>query len=164
MAEMGKEKTPNYITPKGFEKLREEYRQLLNVERPELVKVVEWAASNGDRSENADYIYGKRRLREIDKRLHYLQKHLESAEVIDAKHQKNKNKVFFGATVTIEDEDGQESTYQIVGKDEIDTKAGKISWNSPLGKALLGKNLDDEVRVNRPAGQKMITIIEIQYK
>jgi len=155
---------PNYITPQGFQKVREEYNQLLKIERPELVKVIEWAASNGDRSENADYIYGKRRLREIDKRLYFLQKRLESAEIIDGFEQTNRDKIFFGATVKLEDEEGNEFSYHIVGEDEIDTPSGKISWVSPLGKALLGKCLDDEVTVKRPAGPKTFTIIEIDYK
>jgi len=156
-------KRPNYITPEGFEKIRNEYHELLNVERPELVKVIEWAAGNGDRSENADYIYGKRRLREIDKRLYFLQKRIESAEVIDGSEQTNREKIFFGARVTLEDEKGTEFKYQIVGEDEIDTSSGKISWVSPLGKALLGKSLDNEITVKRPAGLKAFTILDIQY-
>jgi len=163
MASHDKHEKPNYITPLGFKKLREEYRFLLKKERPELVKVVEWAASNGDRSENADYIYGKRRLREIDRRLHFLDKQLESAQIIDVSKQKNKGKIFFGATITLEDEEGDEFTFQIVGKDEIDTQSGKISWDSPIAKALLGKKRDDEVIVKRPLGKKTYTILEIDY-
>lgn len=152
----------NYITPKGFEVLRAEYTELLNVERPKVVETVAWAASNGDRSENADYQYGKRRLREIDRRLHFLQKRMESAEVIDPKTLKS-DAVVFGATVTIENEDGESKTYQIVGADEFDIKENKISWKSPLAKALLGKKVDDEVKVLKPAGEEFVTITEIKF-
>lgn len=154
----------NYITPAGFQKIKAEYEQLLNQERPKLVKVIEWAAGNGDRSENADYIYGKRRLREIDRRLRFLSKRLSSAEVVDASKQTQRQKIFFGATVTLEDEDGGVFVYQIVGEDEIDLESGKISWVSPMGKALLGKALDAEVSVPRPAGAKIYTVIEINYR
>lgn len=152
----------NYITPSGFDKLRSEYTTLLNSERPKVVATVAWAASNGDRSENADYIYGKRRLREIDKRLHFLQKKMESAEVIDPKVLKSE-RVIFGATVTLENEDGKEIIYQIVGADEIDIKMGKISWNSPVAKALLGKKVDDEVIIKKPQGEETVTIIGFQF-
>jgi len=157
------EKKPNYITPSGLQKIQEEYHYLLTDERPKLVKVIEWAAGNGDRSENADYIYGKRRLREIDSRLRFLGKRIQNAEVVHPENQENKKKVFFGATVTLEDEEGNESTYQIIGEDEVNTKAGKISWISPMGKAILGKSLEDEVTVHRPAGRKAFTIVKIQY-
>lgn len=153
----------NYITPAGFDKLRSEYTTLLNGERPQVVATVAWAASNGDRSENADYIYGKRRLREIDKRLHFLQKKMESAEVIDPKTLKSP-RIIFGATVTVENEDGNEIVYQIVGADEIDIKAGKISWNSPVAKALLGKKVDDEVTIKKPQGEEIVTILKFQFK
>ena len=158
------EKHPNYTTPSGLETLRSEYAELLNEERPKIVKVVEWAASNGDRSENADYIYGKKRLREIDKRLRQLGKWIEEAIVVKASDQKNRNKIFFGATVRLEDEEGVETTFQIVGEHETDVKNGRISWLSPLGKALLGKTLDQEVQVNRPAGRKTYTVLDIQYR
>lgn len=153
----------NYITPAGFEKLRSEYTELLNVERPKTVEVVSWAASNGDRSENADYQYGKRRLREIDKRLFFLKNRLEDAEVIDPATLKSE-KVVFGATVTLENENGELLTYQIVGEDEIDIKQKKISWRSPLATAILGKKLDDEVKVAKPSGDELMTITEIAYK
>jgi len=153
----------NYITPAGFEKLRSEYTTLLNGERPQVVATVAWAASNGDRSENADYIYGKRRLREIDKRLHFLQKKMESAEVIDPATLKS-DKVIFGATVTLENEDGESIVYQIVGADEFDIKLGKISWNSPVAKALLGKKCDDEVVIKKPNGEETVIILDIQFK
>jgi transcription elongation factor GreB len=153
----------NYITPTGIEKLKSEYHELMHVERPKVVEVVAWAASNGDRSENADYQYGKKRLREIDKRVHWLTKRIEDAEVVDPSTMSG-DKVLFGATVTIVDEDGRESSYQIVGEDEIDIKVGKISWKSPVAKALLGKRLGDEVRIQKPAGEEFVTIEEVEYK
>lgn len=153
----------NYITPKGIEKLKAEYHELLNVERPKVVEVVAWAASNGDRSENADYQYGKRRLRQIDGRLHFLQKRIEAAEVIDPKSLKS-DKVIFGATVTIENEDGDTYTYQIVGEDELDIKQNKISWKSPVACALLGKKLDDEVKIQKPAGDETVVITDIVFE
>lgn len=153
----------NYITPKGIEKLKAEYHELLNVERPKVVEVVAWAASNGDRSENADYQYGKRRLRQIDGRLHFLQKRIEAAEVIDPKSLKS-DKVIFGATVTIETEDGDTYTYQIVGEDELDIKQNKISWKSPVARALLGKKLDDEVKIQKPAGDETVVITDIVFE
>lgn len=152
----------NYITPPGFEKLRAEYTELLSRERPKVVETVTWAASNGDRSENADYQYGKKRLREIDRRLHFLQKRMEAAEVIDPASLKS-DKVVFGATVTIEDEDGNSKTYQIVGEDEFDIKENKISWKSPVAKALLGKKLDDEVKILKPTGEEFVTITKILF-
>lgn len=153
----------NYITPAGFEKLRAEYVELLNVERPKTVTVVTWAASNGDRSENADYQYGKRRLREIDRRLHFLKTKMQDAEVIDpAKIQSDK--VVFGASVVMENEEGREVRYQIVGEDEIDIKTGRISWKSPIANAILGKTTGDEVKVSKPKGMETMTIIEIKYK
>lgn len=153
----------NYITPPGFEKLRSEYVELLNVERPKVVEVVTWAASNGDRSENADYQYGKRRLREIDKRVHFLKNRMEDAEVIDPT-QLNSDKVVFGATITIETEAGDQITYQIVGEDEIDIKQKKISWKSPLAKAVLGRKVDDDVKLQKPTGEELLTILDIKYK
>ncbi|MFN3453584.1 MAG: transcription elongation factor GreB [Pseudobdellovibrio sp.] len=156
------DQTKNYITPFGFEKLKTEYSELLNNERPKVVETVTWAASNGDRSENADYQYGKRRLREIDRRLHFLQKRIEASEVIDPKTL-NTDKVVFGATVTIENEDGMQFTYQIVGADEFDIKQNKISWKSPVAKALLGKKLDDEAKIQKPAGEEIVVIVDIQF-
>ncbi|MBY0555280.1 transcription elongation factor GreB [bacterium] len=153
----------NYITPDGFEKLRAEYLELLNVERPKTVSVVSWAASNGDRSENADYQYGKRRLREIDKRLFILKNRMQDAEVIDPAQIKS-DKVVFGAKVTLENEDGEEITYQIVGADEIDIKLKRISWQSPLAKAILGKKINDDVKVTKPSGDEMMTIVDIKYE
>jgi len=153
----------NYITPDGFAKLKAEYSELLNVERPKVVEVVSWAASNGDRSENADYQYGKRRLREIDRRLHFLQKRIEASEVIDPLLLKS-TKVVFGATVSIEYESGDIMTYQIVGEDEFDVKNNKISWKSPVSRALLGKQIDDEVKIVKPSGEELVVIVDIQFK
>lgn len=152
----------NYITPEGLEKLRAEYHELMHVERPKLVEVVAWAASNGDRSENADYQYGKRRLREIDKRVHFLTKKIEDAEVVDpAKLQGSK--VLFGAWVTLSNEDGDEVKYQIVGEDEFDVKAGKISWKSPVARALLGKMAGDEVKLVKPSGEELVVIEKVEF-
>jgi transcription elongation factor GreB len=153
----------NYITPTGFERLREEYNELRHRERPKVVETVAWAASNGDRSENADYQYGKKRLREIDRRLHFLQKRMEAAEVIDPASMKSE-KVVFGATVTIEDEDGNNKTYQIVGEDEFNIKENKISWKSPIAKALLGKTLDDEAKIFKPTGEEIVIVTNIIFK
>lgn len=152
----------NYITPDGFKKLQDEFRQLFQDERPKLVETVAWAAGNGDRSENGDYIYGKRRLREIDKRLKFLRDRIESAQVVDPKTLKG-NKVVFGATVTIEDEDGERKSYQIVGEDEIEPGQNKISWKSPMAKALLGKCVGDEVEITRPAGVLYAEIIQVSF-
>lgn len=155
-------KTKNYITVSGFEKLKAEARALFHDERPKIVETVAWAASNGDRSENADYLYGKKRLREIDRRLEFLAKRMDSAQVVDPKTIVSST-IVFGATVTIEDEDGICKTYQIVGEDEVDTQGNKISWKSPIAKALLGKSLDQEVLVRRPKGDQWVTVIDIKY-
>src|SRR6516225_8143230 len=135
--------TKNYITPEGFAALREELRNLLHVERPKVVEVVAWAAGNGDRSENGDYIYGKKRLREIDRRIRYISKALKSAEVVDPARQQGLGRVFFGATVTYAGADGKEHTVTLVGVDEADIKQGKISWVSPLAKALMKAQVGD---------------------
>ncbi len=153
----------NYITPSGLEKLKAEYNQLFHVERPKLVQTVAWAASNGDRSENADYIYGKRRLREIDKRLHFLTGRLDLAEIVNPVLL-NGDRIIFGATVTISDEDEQQQTYQIVGEDEWDLKLNKISWKSPVAHALLGKKVGDEVVIKKPAGNEQVKIEKIEFK
>jgi transcription elongation factor GreB len=153
----------NYITPEGIEKLRAEYARLFHEERPKVVETVAWAASNGDRSENADYIYGKRRLREIDSRLRFLTGRLEKAEVIDPKTLSGKA-VLFGATVTLVDEDDKSVIYQIVGEDEWDISQGKISWKSPVAKALLGKKEGDEVTVKKPTGEEIFLIEKVHYK
>jgi len=153
----------NYITPQGAEKLKAELKHLLNEERPELVKVIQWAASNGDRSENADYIYGKRRLREIDRRIRFLSKRLEIAEIIDPLKQ-NSDKILFGATVTILDESGNTKTFCIVGVDETNIKDGLISWVSPVGKALLQAKKGDTVTVRSPKGEEDWEIQAVEYK
>jgi transcription elongation factor GreB len=154
--------SPNYITPQGLEKLKDELRALIQDERPKLVATVAWAASNGDRSENADYIYGKRRLREIDKRAGMLTRKIEDAQVVDPAKLKS-DKIVFGATVTLTDEDGVKKTFQIVGEDEIHTETGRISWRSPIAKALLGKKEGDEVVIQRPAGEWYVEISTIQF-
>lgn len=153
----------NYITRAGFERLKAEAHQLFNVERPKVVETVTWAASNGDRSENADYQYGKKRLREIDRRVRFLGQRMDKAVIIDPSDLKS-DKVVFGATVTIETESGDIKTYQIVGEDEIDTVGNKLSWKSPMAKALLGKKIDDEVLIKRPKGDDYVTIIDIIFR
>jgi transcription elongation factor GreB len=151
-----------YITPEGYRRLQDELVQLWRVERPKVTAEVSAAAAQGDRSENAEYTYGKRRLREIDRRVRYLGKLLDRLTVVEPSKAQN-GRVFFGATVTVEDEDGERATYKIVGPDEFDVKAGKISIDSPLAKALLGKHLDDEVTVQRPKGPVDVTVVEIRY-
>ncbi len=152
----------NYITPEGLEKLKAEYADLFHTQRPKVVEVVSWAASNGDRSENADYQYGKRRLREIDSRLRFLTSRLEKVEIVDPKTLKGK-KVIFGATVTLVDEDDKKVSYQIVGEDEWDISKNKISWKSPVAKALLGKSEGDEVTVKKPAGEESFYIEKVSF-
>lgn len=152
----------NYITPEGFQCLKDEFSKLWNGERPALVQTISWAASNGDRSENADYIYGKRRLREIDKRLRFLSKRLETAEVVDSST-READQIFFGATVTVLDETNKEATYRIVGVDEIDTKKGYVSWISPIAKALLQARVGDVVTVKSPAGELELEVLKITY-
>lgn len=153
----------NYMTAQGHARLKAEFDDLLKVERPALVQVVSWAAGNGDRSENGDYIYGKKRLREIDKRLRYLTKRLENAVVVDPLHQENIDQVFFGARVSIVDSDGNEASYQIVGVDEADAAAGRISWISPLARALMKAREGDLIRFQSPVGLREIEIVEILY-
>jgi transcription elongation factor GreB len=153
---------PAYITPSGARKLSEELARLRSVERPRIVQEVADAAAQGDRSENAEYIYGKKKLREIDRRMHYLTKRLEKAVVVDPAEHRG-DKVFFGATVEVEDESGERRTYQIVGEDEIDSAAGRISWRSPVGRALLGKRAGDVITVRRPAGEVEIEILAVHY-
>ena len=155
--------TRNYITPAGHARILAEVDQLLRVERPQLVGVVQWAASNGDRSENADYIYGKRRLREIDRRIRFLTKRLDLAEVVDPAGRQASEQVFFGATVTICDEEGVEQTYQIVGVDETDFARGRISWVSPLARALIKARAGDSVRFHSPAGVREVEVVAVAY-
>lgn len=155
--------TKNYITVEGYKTLRAELKHLLNTERPEVVQVVSWAASNGDRSENGDYIYGKKRLREIDRRIRFLTKRLEIAEVVDPALQPNKDRVFFGATIVYADQDGNESTVTIVGVDEADSLNGKISWISPVARALLKAQEGDVVTLRTPGGLQELDILEVHY-
>ncbi|HOY02242.1 MAG TPA: transcription elongation factor GreB [Zoogloea sp.] len=157
--------TRNYMTRKGYEVLRAELDQLVRDERPQLVETVRWAASNGDRSENGDYIYGKKRLREIDRRIRFLIKRLESATVVTPSEQENTGQVFFGATVTVCDADGtDEQTYQIVGVDEANASEGRISWIAPLSRALLKAREGDVIRFASPAGLREIEVLEIRYE
>ena len=155
----------NYMTPQGYARLKAELLQLLDVERPEVVSIVSWAAKNGDRSENGDYLYGKKRLREIDRRTRFLSKALESAVVVDPTAQPHDGQVFFGATVTYWREAEQaEETISIVGRDEIDTDKNYVSWMSPIARALLKKREGDEVRLHTPKGIEIIEITEVVYK
>jgi len=153
----------NYITPAGFQKMQDEFKSLVRVERPKVVEIVSWAAGNGDRSENGDYIYGKRRLREIDRRIRFLTKRMECAEVVDPARQKNREQVFFGATVTYENSRGETNTVTIVGVDEFDTDQGRVSWISPIARALLKAREGDVVEVRTPAGIEPVEIVEICY-
>lgn len=153
----------NYITPGGYRKLKEELDQLWKVERPALVKTVSWAASNGDRSENGDYIYGKKRLREIDRRVRFLRKRLEQAEVVDPAQRGECDQVFFGATVTVCDSNNCESVYCIVGVDEADAGNGLISWVSPLARALLKLREGDTAILHTPSGIQELEILSVIY-
>lgn len=152
----------NYVTPKGYADLQNELRHLLKEERPKIVETVTWAAKNGDRSENGDYIYGKRRLREIDRRMRYLTKRIENAIVVDPKLQQNLTKVFFGATVTYQ-QAGSKKTIKIVGYDEADLNLNKISWISPVAKALISSQVGDVVKLTTPSGIETLEILAIQY-
>lgn len=155
--------TPNYITPAGWRSLKDELYQLVNKERPEIVQIVNWAASNGDRSENGDYLYGKRRMREIDRRIRFLTKRLEAAQVVDPETREATDQIFFGATVTLLRGNGSEQTIKIVGIDEIDTAQNKISWISPLARCLIKAREGDEVSLNTPEGREDIEILEVAY-
>jgi transcription elongation factor GreB len=156
--------TRNYITPAGHARLKDELEHLVKRERPHVVEVVAWAASNGDRSENGDYIYGKRRLREIDRRIRFLTKRIENAEVVDPLRQGNNDQIFFGARVTIAEADGVENTYTIVGVDETDVAQGRISWISPLARALIKAREGDSIRFQSPVGVREIDILEVSYE
>jgi transcription elongation factor GreB len=153
----------NYITTEGYKRLRAELAQLMNEERPSVVQVVSWAASNGDRSENGDYLYGKKRLREIDRRIRFLTKRLEIAEVVDPASQPNKDRAFFGATVVYSDKKGDEFRVTIVGIDEAEPLQGKISWISPVARALLKAREGDTITLRTPAGVDELDILEISY-
>ena len=153
----------NYITPAGHVRLKSELKALVEVERPELVKTVAWAASNGDRSENADYHYGKKRLREIDRRIRFLMKRLEIAEVVDPRD-RDPDRVFFGATVSYRDSGGAKHTVSIVGTDEVDPARGRVSWVSPIARALLKSQEGDAVTLSTPAGDETLEVLEIRYE
>lgn len=153
----------NYITPAGYRALKTEYDKLLGEERPALVEVISWAAGNGDRSENGDYIYGRKKLREIDRRLGWLAKRMKAAKVIDPKDQPDKSKVFFGCTVTIADEDDNHRTLTMLGDDEADAGAGKVGWNSPIARALRGAKLGDVRKVTLPGGIREYEVMTITY-
>ncbi|WP_435641045.1 transcription elongation factor GreB [Micavibrio aeruginosavorus] len=153
----------NYMTPEGYETLTSELRFLLRDERPRITEIVSWAAGNGDRSENGDYLYNKKRLREIDRRIRYLTKRTEDAEVVDPKKQQGLDRVFFGATVTYAREDGTELTVKLVGVDEADMACGKINWQSPVARALMKGQVGDEVTVRTDTGSEVIEILEIEY-
>ena len=154
----------NYITPAGYARLESELRQLTSVERPKVVEVVSWAASNGDRSENGDYLYGKKRLREIDRRIRFLLKRMEIAEVVDQRRQTNRDQVFFGATVTYADSDDRERTVRIVGVDEARHENGEVSWISPVARALLKARVGDVVKMQTPAGLEEVEVVTIEYR
>ena len=154
---------PNYITPQGYAAMRAEYQRLFETERPALVETISWAAGNGDRSENGDYIYGRKRLREIDRTLNHLSKKMKAAQVVDPAKQPERGKVYFGATVTIADEDDNERVVTLVGEDEADAGAGRISWHSPLARALRGAAMGDLRRVMLPGGSKEYEVVGIAY-
>ncbi|MGE4431402.1 MAG: transcription elongation factor GreB [Sphingobium sp.] len=153
----------NYITPQGFAALRAEYDRLLGDERPKIVEIVSWAAGNGDRSENGDYLYGRKRMREIDGQLRRLAKKMKDAKIVDPAHQPDKSRVFFGATVTIADEDDNQRTVTLVGNDETDSSAGRIGWDAPLSRALRGAATGDLRTVRLPAGEREYEIVGISY-
>ena len=155
--------TKNYMTPDGYATLRQEFETLVRVERPKVVETVSWAAGNGDRSENGDYIYGKKRLREIDRRLRFLNKRLDNAEVVDPEKQKSLTKVFFGATVTYQNNDGLKNTVKLVGIDEAEVSKGKISWQSPVARSLMKAEVGDSVTVITPNGRDSLEILSISY-
>ena len=155
--------SPRFITPEGFARIRAEYDQLFSVERPKMVETVAWAASLGDRSENADYLYGKRRLREIDRRLAHLARIMKAAKIVDPAQQPSRDQVRFGATVELADEDDNRRTLTIVGDDETDASAGLIGWSAPLARALIGARVGDERIVRLPVGEKGYEVIAITY-
>ena len=153
----------NYITPAGYARMRDELLGLMDVERPKVVEAVYWAASNGDRSENGDYIYGKKRLREIDRRIRFLTQRLEIAEITDPSAHHGKDQVFFGSTVTYEDDTGVERRITILGVDEADTLAGQVSWVSPVARALLKSRVGDEVSLVMPDGVRVLNVVSVDY-
>ena len=154
---------PNYITPAGYRRLREEYEALFGVERPKLVETISWAAGNGDRSENGDYIYGRKRLREIDRRIDWLSKRMAAANLLDPAKQPDRSRVFFGATVTLVDEEDHERVVTLVGDDEAEAGAGRVGWNSPIARAIRGAAVGDLRRVQLPSGEREFEIASIRY-
>lgn len=163
MADFSTLSSPPYITPQGYARLKEELNNLLRIERPKIVEIVSWAAGNGDRSENGDYLYGKKRLREIDRRIRFLSKRLENAIVVSPKDQKNHEKIYFGATVTYCTEDEEKRVVTLVGVDEALTELGQVSLLSPIARALMHACVGDEVRFSTHTGEKLIEILQIQY-
>jgi len=157
------DRPPRFITPEGFARIRAEYEELFGTERPKLVDTIAWAAGNGDRSENGDYIYGRKRLREIDRRLSYLSKVMKQAKVVDPASQEQRDTVRFGATVELADEDDERRTLTLVGEDEADASAARISWAAPIARALVGAKVGDERIVRLPAGEKSYEIMSIRY-
>lgn len=155
--------TKNYMTPQCYRRMLDEREHLVRVERPEVANIVAWAASNGDRSENGDYLYGKRRLREIDRRIRFLSKRIDFAEVVDPATRPATDQIFFGATVTYEDDAGQEHTIRIVGIDEADASVGDVSWISPIARALLKAHEGDTVKLPTPSGVQHLEIVEVKY-
>lgn len=153
----------NYITPQGFRRLREEYEALYGGERPKLLETIAWAAANGDRSENADYQYGRRRLREVDRRINFLARRMKETKVTDPAQQPDKGRVWFGATVTLADEDDNERVLTLVGEDEADASAGRVSWHAPIARAVRGAAVGDVRRVALPTGAKDYEVIAISY-
>src|ERR671926_503718 len=154
---------PRFITPEGFARIRAEYEALFGGERPKLVETIAWAAANGDRSENGDYIYGRKRLREIDRRLAHLSRIMKAAKVVDPAAQSARDQVRFGATVELADEDDNRRTLTIVGDDEADASAGRIGWSAPLARALIGARIGDERIVRLPGGEKRYEVVSIRY-
>lgn len=154
---------PNYITPAGYAALKAEYDRLFADERPQLIETIAWAAGNGDRSENGDYIYGRKRLREIDRRLGWLARRMKAAKVVDPARQEDRSRVFFGATVTIADEDDNQRTLTLVGDDEADAATGRVGWNAPIARALRGAGLGDLRRVQLPGGEREYEVVAIEY-
>lgn len=157
------ERPTRFITPAGFARIRAEYEQLFGVERPKLVDTIAWAAGNGDRSENGDYIYGRKRLREIDRRLTYLSKVMKSAKVVDPAKQEQRDTIRFGAIVELADEQNERRLLTLVGEDEADASNGRISWSAPIARALIGAKVGDERTVRLPAGEKSYEILSIRY-
>ena len=157
------DRPPRFITPPGFARIRAEYEQLFSSERPKLVETIAWAAANGDRSENGDYIYGRKRLREIDRRLSYLSKVMKSAKVVDPARQEQRDSVRFGATVELADENDERRILTLVGEDEADASSGQVSWAAPIARALVGARVGDERIVRLPAGEKCYEIMTISY-